>query len=109
MDRLKRLLAEYGPVAIWLYMALFFGVLFGSYVAIQAGWRPEGAAGNLGAWAAAYIVTKLTQPLRIGATVLLTPLAAKIHRRRSPPPFPAPVHAAAAAGAADPQPQQRRP
>lgn len=85
MDRLKRLLAEYGRVAIWLYMALFFGVLFGSYLAIHAGWRPDGVVGNVGAWAAAYVVTKLTQPLRIGATVLLTPLAAKIRRRAERP------------------------
>lgn len=79
--KLTRLVAEYGRVAIAVYFTLFFGVLIASYLAISAGWSPKGVAGNAGAWTAAYVATKLTQPLRIGATLLLTPLAARLWHR----------------------------
>jgi hypothetical protein len=36
---------------------------------------------NLGAWTAAYIFTKLLQPVRIGATLLLTPLIVRLYER----------------------------
>jgi len=79
--KLKQLLAEYGPIAVTIYLLLFFGVLVGVYVAINVGWAPEGIAGNAGAWTAAYLVTKLTQPLRIGATLLLTPIVGRVWPR----------------------------
>ena len=81
MEKLKQLLAEYGPVAITIYLVLFAAVFVGAYVAIHAGWSPTGVVGNAGAWAGAYVVAKLTQPLRIGATVLVTPLVARLWRR----------------------------
>lgn len=81
--KLKQLLAEYGPVAAAIYFTLFFGVLVGSYLAIHAGWAPEGVAGNAGAWTAAYVATKLTQPLRIGATLALTPIVGRLWPRSS--------------------------
>lgn len=85
----QRLLSEYGAAAVVVYFALFFAVLFGSWAAIGAGWRPSGALGRVGAFTAAYVFTKLTQPVRIGATAVLTPLAARAWeritgRRRSP-------------------------
>lgn len=79
--RLKQLFADYGPVAVAIYFTLFFGVLIGIYLAINAGWAPEGVAGNAGAWTAAYLATKLTQPLRIGATVVLTPVVGRLWPR----------------------------
>jgi hypothetical protein len=36
---------------------------------------------NLGAWTAAYLFTKLLQPVRIGVTLLLTPLVARLYER----------------------------
>lgn len=81
--KLKQLLAEYGPVAVWIYLTLFFGVLVGIYLAINAGWAPKGVAGNAGAWTAAYLATKLTQPLRIGATLVLTPLVGRLWQRKA--------------------------
>lgn len=90
--KFKQLLAEYGPVAVLIYFTLFFAVLVGFYAAIYVGWAPEGVAGNAGAWTAAYLATKLTQPLRIGATIVLTPLAGRLWRRtgtRSGPASPA--------------------
>lgn len=78
---LKDILAEYGTVALVVYLVLFFAVLAGSWTAIQFGWRPSSAGGNVGAFTAAYLATKLTQPLRIAATLALTPLAAKLYER----------------------------
>lgn len=83
MAKLKQLLADYGPVAATIYFTLFFAVMIGVYLAINAGWAPSGVAGNAGAWTAAYIVTKLTQPLRIGATLVLTPIVGKVWRRKA--------------------------
>lgn len=80
------MLAEYGTVALVVYLVIFFLVLLGFWTAIQVGWRPESAAGSVGSFTAAYIATKLTQPLRIGATLLLTPFVAKFVDRLRPRP-----------------------
>ena len=77
----QNLLAEYGSVAVVVYFAIFFAVLFGFWAAIRFGWRTEGAAASVGTLTAAYIATKLTQPLRIAATLALTPLVAKAYER----------------------------
>jgi hypothetical protein len=77
----QKLLAEYGTVAVVVYFTIFFAVLFGFWAAIRFGWRPSSAMGSAGAWTAAYIATKLTQPIRIAATVALTPLVAKGYER----------------------------
>ena len=68
-ERMKGALAEYGSVALVVYLVLFGSVLAGFSVAISA-------AGGVGTLAAAYIATKLTQPLRILATLAITPLVA---------------------------------
>ena len=76
---LKNILAEYGTVALVLYLVIFGLVLCGTWVALRAGWSPASASGKAGTFAAAYIITKLTQPLRIGLTVVLTPFVAKLY------------------------------
>jgi len=81
---LKQIAAEYGAVAVVVYLAIFAAVLLGSWAAIHFGWRPESAAGRGGTFAAAYIATKLTQPLRMAATLALTPLVAKAYERIRP-------------------------
>ena len=78
---LKNILSEYGKVAVVLYLVIFALVLGGSWLAIRAGWAPESAAGKASSFAAAYIVTKVMQPLRIGLTVVLTPLVARLYER----------------------------
>lgn len=84
---LKSILTEYGAVAVVLYLVIFGLVLAGSYLAIRAGWAPASAAGKTGTFVAAYIVTKLTQPIRIGVTVVLTPLVARLYDKiRGVPP-----------------------
>jgi len=77
----QKLLAEYGTVAVIVYFVIFFAVLGAFWLAIRFGWRPSTAAGSVGTFAAAYIATKLTQPLRIAATLVVTPIVAKLYER----------------------------
>ena len=79
--RLESLLAEYGTVAIVIYLVIFALTLAGFFLAIRMGWRTSSAGGQAGTLAAAWIATKLTQPLRIAATLVLTPLVAKLYER----------------------------
>lgn len=77
----KDLIAEYGRVALVVYLVIFVAVLAGSWAAIRMGWQPEGVSGGVGTLTAAWVATKLTQPLRIGATLALTPLVAKVYEK----------------------------
>ena len=81
---LKEIATEYGAVAVVVYLAIFAAVLLGSWAAIHFGWKPKGVRGGVGTFAAAYIATKLAQPLRIAATLALTPLVAKAYERLRP-------------------------
>ena len=84
-QRLKTLLAEYGTLALYTYLVLFALVLLGFAGAIHLGVRAESTAGRAGLWGAAWLATKLTQPLRILATVVLTPLVAQVLKWRKKP------------------------
>lgn len=79
---LKNVLAEYGVIAVVVYLTLFTLVFVGSYFAIRLGWTPGSVAGQAGAWTAAYLVTKVAQPLRIAATVLITTFVGKMWENR---------------------------
>lgn len=79
---LKNILAEYGMIAVVVYLSLFTIVFVGSYFAIRLGWTPGSVAGQAGAWTAAYLVTKVAQPLRIAATVLITTFLGKLWENR---------------------------
>lgn len=78
---IQNMLVEYGAVAVVVYFVIFFLVIFGFWAAIRFGWQPSSAAGTVGIWTAAYIATKLTQPLRVIATLAVTPLVAKVYER----------------------------
>jgi hypothetical protein len=80
-QRLKQLLAEYGKLALFIYLGIFAVVLAGFALTIQLGFRVESTAGTAGVWGAAYLATKVAQPLRILATLALTPLVARLLRR----------------------------
>jgi len=82
-DRLQGLLVEYGSIALWVYFAIFAIVLCGFAFALRFGIKVEGLAGSAGVWLGAYAATKLTQPLRIIATLALTPVVAALIRRRA--------------------------
>jgi hypothetical protein len=78
---LKKILAEYGAIALVLYLTIFFVTLGGFWLAIKAGFNPTGAIGNAGAFTAAYLATKVMQPLRIGLTIVLTPIVGRFYAR----------------------------
>jgi len=77
-QRFAVLMSEYGKIAIGTYLVLFVLVLAGFGVAIAVGLDVGSPAGSAGTLGAAYVATKLTQPLRIGATLALTPLVARL-------------------------------
>lgn len=89
-DRLQTLLAEYGTVAIVIYFGIFALVFAGFAISIRLGVQVESAAGTAGTLGAAYLATKLTQPLRILATLVLTPIVGKLVKRFGPAPKPPP-------------------
>jgi hypothetical protein len=77
-DKLKTLLAEYGQIALIIYLVIFAGTIVSFWAAINAGIEVEGAAAQGGTWFAAWAATKVTQPIRIGATLVLTPFVGKV-------------------------------
>jgi hypothetical protein len=80
-EKLKLLIAESGAIVLWVYFGIFFAVLISFALAIQLGANVKGVAGTAGTWGAAYLATKLTQPLRIAATLAITPALAGLLRR----------------------------
>ena len=79
--RYESTIAEYGNAAIAVYLAIFAVTIAGFWVAIRSGIEIESATGVAGSVGAAWIATKATQPLRIGATIAITPLAVQLVRR----------------------------
>jgi hypothetical protein len=94
-DKLKALLEQYGRVALWTYLVIWLAVLAGFAVAISLGFRSQSTEGSAGVLLGAWVATKLTQPLRIAATLALTPVvAAIIQKWRRTPPKPTPTDGA---------------
>ena len=86
-EKLKVLLEEYGRVAIGTYLVIWLSVLGGFAIAIASGFRTESTQGGAGVLLGAWVATKLTQPLRIGVTLALTPIvAAALRKLRRPSP-----------------------
>jgi hypothetical protein len=88
VTKIKELVSEYGRVAVATYLGLFVLVLAGFAVIFSFGFEafmglgtPESLQ-SVGVLGAAYAATKLAQPLRIGATLVLTPLVANLLKRR---------------------------
>lgn len=79
--RIEQHLAEYGPVALGVYFTIFAVVLIGFALAIRMGLAKAAGASStmntVGTWGAAWVATKLTQPLRIVVTLAVTPLVAR--------------------------------
>lgn len=83
LSSFKRVIAEYGVVALVVHYIVFAIVITGAYLAMNAGWQPSGRMAGVGTWAAAYVVAKITQPVRLVVTVALAPLAARLYTRLS--------------------------
>jgi hypothetical protein len=72
-ERIQQLMVEYGSLALWVYFGIFAIVITGFWLAIKLGIKTDSAAGTAGTIGAAWVATKLTQPIRIVATLALTP------------------------------------
>ncbi len=83
LQSFKRVIAEYGVVALVIHYVVFAIVIISAYLAMNAGWQPSGRMSGAGTWAAAYVVAKITQPVRLILTVALAPLAARLYTRLS--------------------------
>lgn len=82
-QRLKDLLAEYGSIAIAIYLGLFALVFAAFLLAIFAGIKTGDSAGGItGTIVGAWVATKITQPFRIAGTLALTPLVGAVIARR---------------------------
>jgi len=83
-SRYKSLIAEFGIVAIGIHLTIFAIMLVSVAIAVKLGLKVDGAGGGAGALGVAYLATQVTYPLRLAATLLLTPMAAAVlHRRRN--------------------------
>src|SRR5690349_2143672 len=80
-QRLKLLLEEYGSAALVTYFTLFALVFAGFTAAIKWGVKVESAQGGAGVLGAAYLAAKVTQPIRIAVTLVLTPFVARLLER----------------------------
>ena len=80
-EKLERLVEEYGRVAIYTYFGLFGLVLGGFWLAMNLGLSNYDGTGAWAALGAAWVATKITQPLRIAATLVITPVVARVVRR----------------------------
>ena len=85
--KIKDLMIEYGKIAIVTYFAIFFLTWSSLYLAATSGvdlstipWVSEKFEEGSYIFIA-YLATKILQPVRIAATVLLTPLAALAWKR----------------------------
>lgn len=81
-SKLEALLVEYGKIAVAVYLVLFLVVLAAFALALAAGFEVKSAAGAAGTLGGAYLATKLTQPVRILATLALTPAVARLIGRK---------------------------
>ncbi|MEM6731242.1 MAG: hypothetical protein AAF658_06780 [Myxococcota bacterium] len=83
--RLEKLIAEYGVIAAVLWFTIFGLTWAGFAFAIQAGFEVDGAASTAGVWGAAYLATQFTKPVRLAATLALTPLVGQLWKRKKAP------------------------
>jgi hypothetical protein len=86
-ERLQDHVAEYGSIALVVYFSISALTIIGFYVAIKTGADVgDSTAGSSGTLIAAWVAAKITLPIRLGATFILTPIvAAVIHRLNGKP------------------------
>ena len=81
-EKLQKMMAEYGRVALAVYLGIFAVTMTGFSIAIAQGFEVEGASATAGTLGAAWLATKLTQPIRIGVTLALTPVIGAVLKKR---------------------------
>ena len=86
-ERLKKQFTEYPRIAIITYLTLSIISIAGFSIAIGMGAQPSTATGTLGVIGAGWVAAKALMPLRILATLALTPMiAAVVSRFKKPEP-----------------------
>lgn len=85
-ERLSAHFAEYGKLALYTYLTLSLLAIAGFSIAIGVGLAPSSATGVIGTIGAGWLAAKATMPLRILATLALTPLVALLLRKWRPSP-----------------------
>lgn len=100
-DRIKRFIRNYGITGLIVYFSIYYLTWAGFYFALEHKWINPGDVTELAKkigldrWidlegdtqkkvanvGAAYLITKLTEPLRFGATVMITPFVLKLFRK----------------------------
>ena len=88
-ERLAALLKEFGMIAVVIWFSIFVLVFVGAAIAISAGVKVESATGTASVMGAAYLATQALKPVRILATLVLTPILGGLYRRLRKPPTPA--------------------
>ena len=83
--RLKALFVEYGTIGMMTWLGIFALTWAGFATVLALGFELESSSSSAGIAGAAYVATQLTKPLRIGATIVLTPAVAKVWYRFRPP------------------------
>ncbi len=80
--RLTKLMEQYGKVALYTYLTLSLSAIAGFSIAIGLGMKADSTGGVLGAIGGGWVAAKATMPLRILATLGLTPVIAGLLARR---------------------------
>jgi hypothetical protein len=80
-ERLKLLFAEYGKLAIAVYVVLYALTVAVLLILVQAGFEIEGATEGATAFGAIWFATRLSTPFRIAATLALTPIVSALIKR----------------------------
>ena len=87
-DRLKAIVKDYPQVAVFTYLGLSAIAIAAFSIAIGIGAEPSTATGVIGVIGAGWLAAKVTVPLRILATLALTPpiaaLVKKLKRNKPP-------------------------
>lgn len=78
-SKVQNLFSKYGRMGVFVYFIIFFLTLFGFWVMLRTGinirtWSFFSELGDIGTIGLAYAATKITQPIRIALTLLITPL-----------------------------------
>ncbi len=81
-ERFEQIKKEYGKIAIVTYLVLWAAVLVAYVVAIKTGVQIEGVSSTGGILVGAWVAAKVSQPVRIMLTIVLTPVIASLFRRR---------------------------
>ena len=88
-SKMENLLARYGRIGIIVYLSIFGLTLFGFWTLLTTGvdirtWSFFSGLGDVGPIGLAYAATKITQPIRIALTVIVTPLVGRFIPKEIP-------------------------